>query len=179
MAGVPLGSEDRRGQVVTVRLSLREKALFEKLAGGMTIAAWLREAGLEKAQRETGYVDLVRRQATRRPNQPRGESNEKTDTSGSPELAGPLARVSSGQTRTRGNIKVPSSVALTAVRYTPSKLVIRGSSDLIVFTIRRNEGSKPVCHRRIEPDRCGGTLTHDYIVVDGSRVNNRSNLLPS
>src|SRR5206468_8888223 len=44
--------------------------------------------------------------------------------------------------------------------------------------IRRNEGSKPVCHWRIEPNRCGGTLTHDYIVVDGSRVNNRSNLLP-
>lgn len=82
MAGVPLSSEDRRGQVVTVRLSLREKALFEKLAGGMTIAAWLREAGLEKAQLETGYVDLARRQATRRPNRPSGESNEKADTSG-------------------------------------------------------------------------------------------------
>jgi hypothetical protein len=82
MAGRPLGSEDRRGQVVTARLSLREKALFEKLAGGMTIAAWLREAGLEKARQETGYVDLVRRQALRRPNRQRGESNEEADTSG-------------------------------------------------------------------------------------------------
>ena len=34
-----------------------------------------------------------------------------------------------------GSIKLPSSAALTSVRHTPSKLVIRGSSDLIVFTI--------------------------------------------
>jgi hypothetical protein len=43
--------------------------------------------------------------------------------------------------------------------------------------IRRDEGSKPVCHRLIEPDGCSGTLTHDYIVVDGSRANNRLSLL--
>jgi hypothetical protein len=77
MAGRPVGSDDRRDQNVTVRLSLREKALFEKLAGGVTIAAWLREAGLEKAERETGYVDSVRRQALRRPNRQRGESDTK------------------------------------------------------------------------------------------------------
>ncbi len=77
MAGRPVDPDDRRTQAVTVRLSLREKALFEKLAGRVTIAAWLREAGLEKAERETGYVDTARRQATRRPNWQRGESNEK------------------------------------------------------------------------------------------------------
>jgi hypothetical protein len=73
MAGRPLDPDDRRGQIVTVRLSLREKALFERLAGGVTVAAWLREAGLERARREAGYVDLVRRQALRRPNRRRGE----------------------------------------------------------------------------------------------------------
>jgi hypothetical protein len=77
MAGRPVGPDDRRSLAVTVRLSLREKDLFEKLAGGVTIAAWLREAGLEKAERETGYVDTARRQATRRPNWQRSESNEK------------------------------------------------------------------------------------------------------
>jgi hypothetical protein len=67
MAGRPLGSEDRRGQVVTVRLSLREKALFEKLvaSGGMTIAAWLREAGLEKARQETGAAPEESRRRTK------------------------------------------------------------------------------------------------------------------
>ena len=80
MAGRPVGSDDRRSQIVTVRLSPREKALFEKLADGMTIAAWLREAGLEKAGRETGYVDSVRRQAPRRPNRQQGKNNEGTLT---------------------------------------------------------------------------------------------------
>jgi hypothetical protein len=44
--------------------------------------------------------------------------------------------------------------------------------------IRRDKGSKPICYRRIEPDGCGCTLTHDYIVVDESRIGHRPSLLP-
>jgi hypothetical protein len=77
MAGRSMDPNDRRSQIVTVRLSPREKALFEGLAGGITIAAWLREAGLEKASQETGYMDSARRQTTRRPNRQR--DNNKGD----------------------------------------------------------------------------------------------------
>jgi hypothetical protein len=43
--------------------------------------------------------------------------------------------------------------------------------------IRRDKGSKPICYRRIEPDGRGSTLTHDYIVVDKSRIGQASKVI--